>query len=60
MLERLGFGDELFRSNISRYEHGRCERPLTVLLQYARVAGITVEMLIDDEYDLPTKLPGKA
>jgi hypothetical protein len=30
-----------------------------VLLQYARLAGIHVEDLIDDEEDLPAKLPGK-
>lgn len=59
MLERLGFGDELFRSNVSQYERGHRIPPLPVLLQYARVARITVETLIDDELDLPTKLPGK-
>jgi transcriptional regulator with XRE-family HTH domain len=59
MLERLGFGDELFRSNISQYEHGRREPPLPVLLQYARSAGVMVETLIDDELDLPKKLPGE-
>lgn len=55
MLERLGFSAELFRSNISQYEHGRREPPLPVLLQYARVSGITVESLIDDELNLPEK-----
>lgn len=59
MLERLGFGDELFRSNISQYEHGRREPPLPVLLQYARAASLEVEILIDDELDLPGKLPSK-
>lgn len=54
MLERLGFSDELFRSNVSQYERGHRIPPLPVLLQYARVAGITVETLIDDELNLPT------
>jgi transcriptional regulator with XRE-family HTH domain len=56
MLERLGFSDVLFRSNISQYEHGRREPPLPVLLRYARVAGVVVEILIDDELTLPAKL----
>jgi len=55
MLERLGFSDVLFRSNVSQYERGYRIPPLPVLLQYARVAGITVETLIDDELNLTTK-----
>ena len=58
LLERLGFADELFRSNISQYELGRREPPLPVLLRYARAAGVYVDTLIDDELDLPEKLPG--
>lgn len=59
MLERLGFSDELFRSNVSQYERGHRVPPLSVLLQYARVAGVAVETLIDDKLDLPAKLPSK-
>jgi hypothetical protein len=29
-----------------------------ILLQYARGAGVPTEVLIDDELDLPEKLPG--
>ena len=43
---------------ISDYEIGKSEPPLIVLLQYARVAGVHVEDLIDDRADLPAKLPG--
>lgn len=57
MLERLGFADELFRSNISQYEMGTRHPPLKVLLGYAQAAGIWVDVLIDDELDLPAKLP---
>jgi len=32
MLERVGFGEELFRSNVSQYELGAREPPLLVLL----------------------------
>jgi hypothetical protein len=34
------------------------EAPLLILLQYARVAGVHMEALIDDELNLPEKLPG--
>jgi transcriptional regulator with XRE-family HTH domain len=59
MLERLGFGDELFRSNVSQYERGDRIPPLPVLLAYARCVGISTDVLIDDELDLPAKLPSK-
>lgn len=59
MLERLGFSDELFRSNISQYERGHREPPLPVLLMYARAAGVCVDVLISDEFNLPAKLPSK-
>ena len=57
MLKRLGFSEELFRSNISQYELGTREPSLHLLLQYARVANIYVDVLLDDELDLPEKLP---
>jgi hypothetical protein len=39
---------------------GNNEPPLPVILQYARVAGVHMEALVDDELDLPDKLPGTA
>ena len=56
MLKRLGFDDRLYRSNISQYERGEREPPLLVILNYAKVAGITVEILIDDEVELPVHI----
>jgi transcriptional regulator with XRE-family HTH domain len=44
---------------ISDYEVDKSEPPLPVLLQYARVAGICLDVLVDDELDLPDRLPGK-
>ena len=49
----------LLRSSISRFESGLREPPLPVLLQYARLANISLEVLVDDELNLPAKLPGK-
>ena len=57
MLRRLDVEDAITRSYISRYEIGQSEPPLLILLRYARVAGVSVDVLIDDELDLPAKLP---
>ncbi|MGB9180136.1 MAG: hypothetical protein WCB68_12890 [Pyrinomonadaceae bacterium] len=42
---------------ISDYETDKSEPSLMVLLQYARLAGVHMEALVDDELDLPDKLP---
>lgn len=57
MLARLGFADTHSYTRISSYELGRNEPPLMVLLEYARAANVYVEALIDDDLDLPAKLP---
>jgi len=44
---------------ISDYEIGKSEPPLPVLLAYARLAGVCLDVLVDDEQDLPDKLPAK-
>lgn|SRR5262245_23963828 len=38
---------------ISLWETGKSEPPLPVLLRYARFIGISTDVLIDDELDLP-------
>jgi transcriptional regulator with XRE-family HTH domain len=58
MLRRLGFEDEIAYTRISDYELDKAEPTLTILLQYSRVAGVPLEVLADDELDLPPKLPG--
>jgi transcriptional regulator with XRE-family HTH domain len=50
---------DLTQNRISEYETGKGEPPLPVLLRYARIAGVCVEVLIDDALDLPAKLPVK-
>jgi transcriptional regulator with XRE-family HTH domain len=40
---------------ISRYEQGKAEPSLLILLKYARLAGVSMEVLVDDKLDLPTK-----
>lgn len=58
MLRSLGdTKTKIHASHLSGYESGKREPPLTVLLQYARAAGVPVEVLIDDEQELPEHLP---
>ena len=54
MVERLGLAIPQFM--ISNFERGTREPSLIVLLKYARVVRVAVEVLIDDELDLPEQL----
>ena len=54
---RLGVEHLIEYNAISRYELGRREPPLTILLAYARLANVWIDVLVDDELDLPDKLP---
>jgi transcriptional regulator with XRE-family HTH domain len=60
MHKRLGVEEEISYTRISDYELDKSEPTLMILLRYARTAGIYVEDLIDDELDLPEKLPATA
>ena len=57
LLERIGFADHLFRSNISQYERGLRMPAPAVLLAYARLAKLNLAVLIDDDLDLPGVSP---
>ncbi len=57
MVNRLGLTGDVNRTYISRYEAGILEPPLGVLLRYAEVAGLHLEVLADDELLLPDHLP---
>jgi transcriptional regulator with XRE-family HTH domain len=50
----------LYPASISEYENGRREPPLLVLLAYARLADVTMEMLVDDALELQEGLGTKA
>jgi transcriptional regulator with XRE-family HTH domain len=56
MIRRLGLEDELVQADVSSFELGTREPALPHLLRYARTAGVTVDLLIDDDLDLPRKL----
>jgi transcriptional regulator with XRE-family HTH domain len=57
MLRSLGLEEEMTRGRISGYELGTREPSLPTLLRYARCAGLCVDDLIDDDLDLPKKIP---
>lgn len=57
MLYHLGLSDTRIRTAISAYELGTGEPPLPVLLEYARLANVWMDVLVDDELDLPERLP---
>lgn len=58
MLKRLGYEESILYTRISDYELSKRVPPLPLILQYARVAGAHMEDIVDDELDLPERLPG--
>lgn len=59
LIRHLGLEEMIYQSNVSGYELGEREPPLPILLKYAQAAGVCVDVLINDELDLPSKLPRK-
>ena len=59
MLERLGNPEGILGTSISAYERAVREPPLLVLFEYARVANVFVDVLLNDSGDLPKVLPSK-
>jgi transcriptional regulator with XRE-family HTH domain len=59
MIRRLGFEDSLHPGRISEYESSMREPSLLILLAYARLAGVHLEEIVDDNLDLPPRLPGR-
>lgn len=60
LIRQMGLADVIYQSNVSGYESGKREPPLPILLRFARLAGVCLDALVDDELDLPVKLPSKA
>jgi transcriptional regulator with XRE-family HTH domain len=57
IIDRLDYKDSpIYPTNISGMERGEREPPLLLLLAYARIAGISTDVLIDDALELPNKL----
>lgn len=61
IISRLGLSSELKQSDVSAFERDPADKwsrepALPHLLRYARMAGVAVEVLIDDEMELPDRL----
>ena len=52
LVKQLGVQALIDHTTISKYELDKNEPPLAILLAYARLAGIPVEPIIDDELEL--------
>ena len=59
MVKRLEAKDVINRTHIANFERGEREPTLLILLKYARSVNISVDVLIDDEVDLPLGRAGK-
>jgi len=59
MLERLDLPPEFSQSNISAYERGTKEPPIFVIMKYAEVANVWIDVLVEDSLDLPHIIPSK-
>lgn len=53
LIKHLGLDDDLTQSRISGYELGTREPSLLTLLKYARAIGVSTDVLIDDDIDIP-------
>lgn len=58
LLIKLGVEEEISYTRISDYELDKFDPPLPVLVEYARVARVHLEEIVDDRLDLPKTLPG--
>ncbi|HEX3560021.1 MAG TPA: helix-turn-helix transcriptional regulator [Pyrinomonadaceae bacterium] len=59
LLRKLDIEELATQSKISEFESGKREPSLLIVLQYSRLAGVHMEDIVDDNADLPAKLPAK-
>lgn len=57
MVRRLGLSGKLTREEVSAYERGVREPSLPTLARYAEIARVWIDVLVDDDLDLPKELP---
>jgi transcriptional regulator with XRE-family HTH domain len=57
MLRRIDKEESGHRNFISDYERGVRVPSLLEVLAYARAAGVSMDVLVDDDLDLPKRLP---
>lgn len=60
IVKRLNYEESpIYPAQISNFEQGKREPPLQLLLAYARLANIPLEILADDKLDLPVMIPAR-
>jgi transcriptional regulator with XRE-family HTH domain len=59
LVKKLGLENKIYRHTISGYELGEREPPLPVLLKYAELAGVCLDVIVNDNISIPEKLPSK-
>ena len=59
LLKRLALEDDYQRTIVSSWESGDREPSLRILVKYAHLAGICLDLLVDDDLSLPRRLPTK-
>jgi transcriptional regulator with XRE-family HTH domain len=59
LIEELGLDEVIKQRNVSAWERGYREPNLLTLIKYAKAANVCLDVLINDEYDLPVDLPPK-
>jgi transcriptional regulator with XRE-family HTH domain len=57
ILRRLGLDDELTQAEWSAYERGVRIPSLPVLLMIADLAGVWMDVIVNDDLDLPVAIP---
>ena len=56
LVKRMRLQDQINYVYVSKYELDKNEPPAFVMLAYARLMGIPVEILMDDKLDLPPEI----
>ena len=59
MIRHMSAEELMAQNTISEYELGKREPPLLVLLKYAEAAGVCLDVLANDDPELPAKIPAK-
>ena len=60
LVKRMDAGELIDAKHVSKFELDEREPSLLVLLRYARLAGVSIDVLADDKLNLPAKLPAKS
>lgn len=56
IIKHLNLEDKLTREDISKFERGIREPSLRTILTFAKAIGVSTDLLIDDDADLPQNI----